>query len=296
MSSKYDRTLIFGAALATLSFFSQMCLAHTRLENPIVQESSAAHGTYDTAAVIPHGCDGQPVLGNVLVMPDQTDSIVQTSTDGFQTYQTSSQKAGDFIAAGGFVRLIKSRDVFEKEDLILDSVGNPVGFWAGGGEGLPGRNWVGKVPFRVTAVAIQPESCASSVILVPAIANVCQLSSIEEFSGEGVIDLWTAPEAGSPFDAPGWNYPATFRVERDLTNNPLPASCGEGFEVRIFPSAAQLEKNMPVTIKGQQVWPKSGASQSGHSQESGDSGGSGHSGHSENSEMDSGMSGSHNHN
>lgn len=253
MNKKYSLTCV---AVSTLSLFAsfQSSFAHTRLENPIVQESSAAHGTYDTAAVIPHGCDGQPVIGNLLVFPDQQDSIVQTSTDSFATFETSASSATDFIASGGYLRLIKSNDVFSHEDLINDNLGNPIGFWAAGGE-LPASNWVGKLPFRVSVVSIQPESCANSITFIPAIANVCKVSSTSEFEAEGVIDLWTAPEVGSAFDAPSWSYPATFKVERDATNNPLPASCGSGVDVRIIPSAAQLNRDLSVEIEGQKVWP-----------------------------------------
>ncbi|GAB4364940.1 MAG: hypothetical protein Kow0060_22210 [Methylohalobius crimeensis] len=254
MTTQNYRAIKFGFLLAALSLVTQGALAHTRLDNPVVQESTSAHGTYDSAVVIPHGCDGNSVIGNVFVMPDQTDSIVQTSTDGFETFETSGQTAADFVAAGGFIRLIKSNDVFAKAGLISDAVGNPVGFWAADGE-LPASNWVGKLPLRISSVDIQDESCANSVTFVPAIANVCQLSSIEAF-GDGVVDLWTAPDAGSPFDAPDWSYPATFKVERDLENSPLPDSCGNGFDVRIFPSAAQLNRDMPVKMNGQQVWPQ----------------------------------------
>ncbi|NOT83262.1 MAG: hypothetical protein HOP02_00465 [Methylococcaceae bacterium] len=48
----------------------------------------------------------------------------------------------------------------------------------------------------------------------------------------------------------GWNSPATLKVTRDLVKNPLPASCtgnaGKGDDVYIYPSAEQINKELPV--------------------------------------------------
>ena len=47
--------------------------------------------------------------------------------------------------------------------------------------------------------------------------------------------------------------PATLKVNR---TSALPAECGEGVDVVVTPSAAQLNRDMPVVIGGVQVWPK----------------------------------------
>ncbi|MFI3135988.1 MAG: hypothetical protein QX197_04345, partial [Methylococcaceae bacterium] len=48
----------------------------------------------------------------------------------------------------------------------------------------------------------------------------------------------------------GWNSPATLKVTRDTVANPLPAGCtgngGKGDDVYIYPSADQINKEMPI--------------------------------------------------
>ncbi|PKM11785.1 MAG: hypothetical protein CVV13_07800 [Gammaproteobacteria bacterium HGW-Gammaproteobacteria-3] len=252
-----------GIALGLLAVNPQAA-AHTRLEHPVVKEGVRT----DTNVVIPHGCDGQPVIGNVFFFPNQTDSRVQTSTDSFATFTDSPLTALDFLQSRVLITPIKSREVFDLEERIADTEGNGLGFWAAIGE-IPASGWVGKLPVRIGAANIATDSCAKSVTIVPAIANVCALSkaSAPNFNAEnsgGLVDLWTAPDNGTPFDAPAWNFPASYKIERDLENNPFPASCdldgdgidaGETFDVRIFPSAAQTLKDMPVFFDGVQVWP-----------------------------------------
>ncbi|MCX7088720.1 MAG: hypothetical protein NTV00_11775 [Methylococcales bacterium] len=48
----------------------------------------------------------------------------------------------------------------------------------------------------------------------------------------------------------GWNSPATLKITRDTVANPLPAGCtgngGKGDDVYIYPSADQINKEMPI--------------------------------------------------
>ncbi|SFK57561.1 hypothetical protein SAMN05216302_1009104 [Nitrosomonas aestuarii] len=250
---------LVAVASVLLATASQNAFSHTRLTVNSSPESSSAHGTTTTAVNVPHGCGDNSVIGNVIFLPDTDSAIVQTSTDNFANFETpEGATALNYIVNPPFIRLIKSRDVFDHQEFIKDPLGNPIGFWAAGGE-LPAHNWVAQLPFNITSVAIQPESCASKVVLVPAIANICNITSMAEINSQDPdnpnVDFWTAPDVGSPYDAPSWSYPATYTIERDLENNPLPASCGEGLAVRIIPSAAQLNRDMPVKIDGQQVWP-----------------------------------------
>jgi len=258
ISKKYLLTAS-AASVFLLAAVSQSVFAHTRLTVASTPESSAAHGSTTTAVNIPHGCGDNPVIGNVFFLPDTNSAIVQTSTDNFQTFDTpDGDNALNYIVNPPFIRVIKSNDVFSHQELINDTLSNPLGFWAAGGE-LPAPNFVGQLPINITSVAIQPESCASEVVFIPAIANICNVTAMSGINSQDPdnpnVDFWTAPDAGSSFDAPAWNYPATFTVERDLENNPLPESCGDGIQVRIFPSAEQMNRDMPVTFDGQQVWP-----------------------------------------
>ncbi len=144
-------------------------------------------------------------------------------------------------------------------DEKTDSNGNVTGFWAGGGPGSPGHLTVA-TPFRLTAPSIEPTSCAASVIIQISIADICQVTSAEQFAGgaaDGVAKLWTHNNLGTPYDrdSEADDGPAPFMITRDLTNNPLPESCGDGFAVEVLPSAEQINRDMPIIIDGQQVWP-----------------------------------------
>lgn len=257
-----SNTKLLSACVASavlMMAVSQNVFSHTRLSVPVTQESSSAHGTTSTAVNIPHGCTDNPVIGNVFFMPDTTDATVHTSTDDFVTFETpAGENALNYIVNPPFIRLVKTNDVFQTQEFITDALNNPIGFWAADGS-LPAHNWVAQMPINITSVAIQPESCATSVTFVPGIANICNMSTMGEINGLNAddpnVDFWTAPGVGTPYDAPDWTFPASYKVERDLVANPLPESCGDGIAVRIVPSAAQTNRDMPVTVDGQQVWP-----------------------------------------
>jgi hypothetical protein len=233
--------------------------AHTRFETTTVKEGTR----HDNNVVIPHGCTDQAVIGAVSVFPDVTTALVDTSPDPVaairaESFIRSDQPATAFVQSIS-VRGIQSKDTYSMSALISDDLGNPIGFWSAGGS-IPATNWIGKLPVRIQPINIVPESCAIKVILAPAIANICQVTSLSEIDGKDAnrldVDFWTAPEAGHPkYDAPAWNYPAPLTVTRDLEANPLPASCGEGITARIYPSPSQLDRDFPVVINGQQVWP-----------------------------------------
>ncbi|MBK7354394.1 MAG: hypothetical protein IPJ05_13540 [Nitrosomonas sp.] len=91
--------------------------------------------------------------------------------------------------------------------------------------------------------------------------DVCTFTTLADFDSD-TVSLWT-PAVGSKFDGtPGgghttYDSPPFLTLARDLENNPLPESCGEGIEeVVVKPSAAQIDRDMPVRINGQQVWPQ----------------------------------------
>lgn len=55
----------------------------------------------------------------------------------------------------------------------------------------------------------------------------------------------------------GWNSPATYKITRDLVKNPLPANCtgngGKGDDVYIYPSAEQINKELPAWSNADQT-------------------------------------------
>ena len=91
-----------------------------------------------------------------------------------------------------------------------------------------------------------------------AIVDVCKITTIANFT-EDAVSLWV-PAVGSKYDGvPGshaYDSPAFFTVNRDLESSPLPESCGTGQTVSITPSAAQINRDLPIQFNGTQVWPQ----------------------------------------
>ncbi len=232
-------------------------VAHTRLETATIDESVGATGhggkRLVNNVVIGHACgDGTSIIAHSVVFPDGEDSIIKVNgtqvanpvTDYIENYGNLNQK-------------ILSKAVFEVEAEKFDSLGNVVGFWTRDGR-IPATS-TAFIPFRHSAHVINPESCAKSVTVVLGIADICKVTNKAGFS-DATVNLWT-PAVGSDYDGVGmhgYNSPATYIVMRDLAQNPIPSSCSnpEGDTVEIIPSAAQMNRDMPIIKGTKQYWPK----------------------------------------
>jgi hypothetical protein len=234
-----QRTAVCSLTVALIAG-SAGAAAHTLFQTPQVDEGTR---TYNNV-VIGHGCaEDAPVIGTSVVFPDGVDSTL--SVDG----EASPASVTDFVANwGNAVQLIQSNDIFALQDVKTDPLGNVVGFWAGAG--ALEHHLIGLVPFRTNAIVIEPTSCARSVTFEAAIVDVCVVTPLGGFS-EASVNLWT-PSAGSNFDG-AESEPARLTVNR---TSALPAECGEGLDVVVTPSGAQLNRDMPVIFNGRQVWPQ----------------------------------------
>ncbi len=234
-------------AIVLLLGVSQSAFSHTRLEIPTVAENLRVTNN----VVISHGCgEGTNVIASSIVFPDGVDSIIKV--DGTQTTDVVDNFVSNY---GNLYQKILNHSVFNAENEKFDANGNTVGFWVKAGK-MP-DSYTAYLPFRAGALAIEPTSCAVSVKVAVSIADICKITNIASFA-EGILNLWT-PAVGSDYDGPGlhgFNSPATLTVTRDLVNNPLDASCGAGLAVEVIPSAAQLNRDMPIVNNGKQVWPK----------------------------------------
>ncbi|MDY6983707.1 MAG: hypothetical protein SV422_11515, partial [Pseudomonadota bacterium] len=135
--------------------------------------------------------------------------------------------------------------------------GNVVGFWAGGGAGIP-NHMVGYLPFRVNATNINPQSCAVSVRFLVNIVDVCTITGPAELHNPGVAEFWTHNDLGTVYDRQSASDDGVARltITRNLSTNPLPSGCGAGYSVDVKASKAQIERDMPIRVQGVQVWPK----------------------------------------
>ncbi|TYP94579.1 MULTISPECIES: hypothetical protein [Nitrosomonas] len=253
MKKNKIRTLTLALAAAVLAGVGQNALAHTRLEVPLVTENVRVTNN----VTIGHGCGEKAIIGTSVVFPDGTDSTI---TVGGQPHNGTLT---DFVSNWGpNVQPLQTRAVFDFVDEKQGPTGNVVGFWSGGGSGMP-AHMNAFVPFRVSATNIEPTSCAKSVKFFVSIVDICEITGIDALrsgSGEsgGPVNLWTHNNLGTPYDRVGAedDGPASLTINRDLTNNPLPGSCNGGVDVEVKPSAAQINRDMPIKFNGQQVWPQ----------------------------------------
>ncbi len=240
-----------AVATALLMGVSQSALSHTRLDTPVVTEGVRVANN----VVIGHSCtETSNTIASSTVFPDGVDSIIKV--DGVVQ---ADKVASDFIANwGNLNQKILDHSVFAVEDEKTDPNGNVIGFWVKQGK-MPNHYTV-FVPFRAGAAVFEAESCATSVKAIVAVADICKVTPIAGFATEGNVELWT-PAVGSNYDGTpgvgGYDSPASLTYTRNLETNPLPEACGgTGVSVEIIPSAAQLNRDMPIVHKGKQYWPK----------------------------------------
>lgn len=243
---KFWAMSLVGTTVATLGVNAS---AHTRLEVPTVTENIRTTNN----VVIGHGCGERNVIGTSVVFPDGVDSMV--TVDG----QPHTGALTDFVDNwGNSIQKNYSRAIFSFEDEKTDANSNVVGFWAGGGNSLP-HQLNGYIPFRVGAVTINKDSCVASVKFYVSIADICEITPTSGFN-ENTVNLWTHNTLGTPYDRVGSTTddgPASLTIVRDTVANPLPSSCGAtGTVIEVKPSAAQINRDMPIKFDGTQVWPQ----------------------------------------
>jgi len=227
-------------AVTVMMAIGQSVHAHT---GPDVSQINEGVRTSNNI-VIGHGCGDNSVIGISVVFPDGVDSTITVDgqahngplTDYVQNWTNANQK-------------IYSRALFTYQDEKTDSNGNVVGFWAGG-EPLP-HNLTGFVPFRTSAVVIEPTSCAKSVKFHISIADICEITDTTGFN-ESTVNFWALSTLGTPYDSTT-DKSSLLTINRTSV---LPESCGAGVAVEVKPSAAQINRDMPIKFNGNQIWPK----------------------------------------
>lgn len=239
----------FVAPVFLTGIIWQNACAHT-----VIQPSEILEGTRsDNYLVVTHGCNTEAVIGTSVVFPDGIDSTVVANGNPVGPLS-------DFIQNwGGLIQIYQDHSIFSEQDVKRDARGNVVGFWAGGGRTIAPHVF-GRIPFVTSAVLINPESCAKAVRFAVAAADICKITTSNDLNTtENAVSFWT-PAVGSKYDGtPGghaFDFPVFFTVTRDLATNPLPESCGAGLQITVRPSAAQIDRDMPIQFNGTQVWPQ----------------------------------------
>lgn len=237
------------AAVVLTGIIYQNALAHTAIDPPQVTEGEKSNNH----VVITHGCGEAAVIGSSIVFPDGVDSTIVVNGNPY------TGPLSDFLQNwGGVIQFVQDRSLFSEQDRKVDANGNTIGFWFGGGRTIASYAF-GRIPFFSGAILFEPDSCAKAVRFAAAAADICKITHINDMNEEGSVNFWS-PAVGSKFDGtPGghsYDFPVYFTVNRDLETNPLPESCGAGQLVTVRPSAAQVDRDMPIQFNGTQVWPQ----------------------------------------
>jgi len=241
---RIHKSLVLLGAFACIN----AALAHTTLETPTMSEGVRVLNNVQ----IGHACgNGTSVIGTSVVFPDGADSTLLVNNVAY------TGKLSDFITAWGpNIQPLVNRAVFTDVDEKNDALGNVVGLWAGGGKGMP-NHMVGYVPFRVNPTSINPLSCATSVRFQVSIVDICEITTPARLHEPGVAEFWTSNTLKTVYDNSTTDDSARLTITRNLTTNPLPASCGgTGTTVDVRISPAQLQRDMPIKYNGVQIWPK----------------------------------------
>ncbi|MFO0690449.1 MAG: hypothetical protein U0900_17235 [Myxococcota bacterium] len=199
----------------------------------------------DNALRIGHGCaEVNAVVAQSVVFP--TDAPDVTTSNPSVTLTSLS----DVIVPGslaGLAQSIQDRNIFALQDEKVDANENVVGFHARAGFLRP--NLVGRVPFQFSPPTFVATSCAKRLLVKVAIADIC--SARQPIFDGAKVNLWI-PDNGSQFaiqgaagGVEGIGEPATLIVNRSATNA-LPPACGAGYDVIVAPSAAQIDRDLPI--------------------------------------------------
>lgn len=162
-------------------------------------------------------------------------------------------------ANGGVLTLdpgmIQDKNIYKKQFEIVDANGRVRAIEARSGK--LDVNAFGIVPFHATAPSFKTGNCAKRLLVRIAVANYCH--STRNTNKDNRADIWidhvtplfNDPDV-LPHDFVATPYWPTFVVNRDLDSNPLSGSCGEGFDIAVQPSDAEIDGYLPTSG----FWPK----------------------------------------
>lgn len=221
---------------------SSLVFAHT-----VIKDQANEGTTLFTGFSIGHGCgfedkDSLPVISQSVVFPNGPNAIV-TRLDTEEAISLGEVLIGG-AHSNGLInpKAIQNRDVFNMIEQFTDETGVVRGIHYTDGELQ--ADLAGVIPFRVSGITFVEESCATKVRARIGIANWCH-----EREGARRVDAWIGKLTPVFNDerVVSVGFWPTLTINRDLAANPLPESCGEGYEVAVEPSAEGIDEYLPVS-------------------------------------------------
>jgi hypothetical protein len=200
----------------------------------------------DNALRVGHGCgDDGAVIAQSVVFPTESPELAPSEPN---EVVTDLAEVIEQSTLAGLIGAIQDRSIFLEQGEKQDANGNVIGFHGTHGHLAP--ELAGRVPFQFTAPTFLAESCVTRLLVKVAIADVCKRAR-PNLRPERV-NLWIpangsriATEAAAA-GVDGVGEPATLTVNRNLLANPLPEACGAGFTLTVTPSAAQVDRDLPI--------------------------------------------------
>lgn len=285
-SIAFKKLAMYSLTTVAMVAASQAAFAHTRFETSTVAEATKVHNQVN----IGHGCPPTTArrasMGTSVVFPNAISYTPVIGVDsGTGKVFTANTAATYYSPLAGIGTMLRTGGPFPAAQIKADALNNHDGFWAGGKAYDQTISTPIGVEFYSAAVKIEPKSCARSVTFVAAIADFCNVSVPSATAKDEEVLFWSpipnfTGVPGQPFGAPtadtarkipvgpsyskydgyqdathtipgdGWGSPATLKVNRNLTTNPLPAGCtgnaGAGDDVYVYPSAEQINKELPL--------------------------------------------------
>jgi hypothetical protein len=102
---------------------------------------------------------------------------------------------------------------------------------------------VGVIPFKLSGVTFKQESCATKLEVRIGIVDWCHHRAGERRANEWIGR--TTPVFNDKNKVTVGFWP-TLTINRNLTTNPLPENCGEGYGVAVEPSDEDIDQYLPI--------------------------------------------------
>ena len=243
------------AALQKILFFTltALLISNSAFAHDEIKSQALEGNTDDNAIKIEHGCEAseKPVIAQSVVFPTISPVLSTPDADGNPVpYPYSLTDVIDQGTIAGLVDGIQNKDIFTVQKEKYDATGiNATGFY--GKSGSLDVEFQGRVPFAFTSPNFVSGSCVKKLNIEVAIADICDTKKPAIQATK--VNLWI-PDNGSVYATKGLaagvdgvGDPAVLQVNRDLVANPfVSANCGDGIEVTVTPSAADVDANLGI--------------------------------------------------
>ncbi|WP_341327775.1 hypothetical protein [Methylotuvimicrobium sp. KM2] len=212
------------------------------LTESIVNEGENFYGGIAVHDSCQGGTGNTRVMGHSVLFPTQEPNSIVTRIDTEENLTLGNELTVNSLA--NLPQLIQSNSLLARQSEKTDANDNVIGFNHIRTRIAPGLE--GVIPFRLGRIQFKPESCAKNLLIRLAVAEICKRNAFPP--QPGTANLWI-PNTTARFNdntVHGLGEAPTLTVQRNLTANPLPEACDQGYDVLIEPSSQDIDNNLPI--------------------------------------------------